>query len=85
MLYLHRAPKSGADVVVQDEPAASVPLPGQHWTTEFAESFILLHAPAVAGAMFEPDRALRFDYPDGKIVVYRYTAWTLVRYLSPPE
>jgi hypothetical protein len=50
---------------------------------ESAEAFIALHAPAVADAMAELERALRIEYPDASILVYHYTAWTLGRYLSP--
>ena len=83
LLEFHRASNSGADTPSEHEPVDAIPHPGQDWTIESSEAFIRLHEVAVADAMAELEHALRSEYPDGTIETYRYTAWTLVRYLSP--
>ncbi len=50
---------------------------------ESAEVFIALHAPAVADAMAERERARRPESPDASILVYHTTAGTLGRYPPP--
>ena len=77
-----RTAQCAADANGEYDPGAFVPPPGQQWTTESAEAFILLHASAVADAMTDLERTLRHEYPDGMLEIYTYTAWTLVRYFS---
>ena len=83
LFKFHRAMNSGADTPSEHEPVDAIPHPGQDWTIDSSGAFIRLNEVAVADAMAELELALRSEYPNGTVETYRYTPWTLVRYLSP--